>query len=269
MIDRLLLAAATRALPSTTREWMAGDLEEEFLRLVHSQGRWPARGWLIDETFRNLSRRLATKSRFPKPKVASMSWLDLKLGFRMLVKYPGLTLIGGTAMAFAIFIGVVAFTMFSALTNPSLPLKDADRIVRIRTFDMAKSQGEPRQLHDFKVWRDSLRSVTDLGAWQDSGRNLIIPGVETSPIPVAAMSAIGFQVGEGQPHLGRMLTDADADPAAPPVVVIGYEVWKTRFGSDPSVIGKTVQLGDDHPVVVGVMREGFQFPIAHDAWVPL
>jgi predicted permease len=198
-----------------------------------------------------------------------MSWIDLKLGFRMLVKYPGLTLVGGTAMAFAIFVGVTAFTMFSVLTNPSLPLEGADRIVQIRSFDVAKSQGEPRQLHDFKVWRDSVRSVTDLGAWQNSSRNLVVPGVETSPVPVAEMSAVGFQVGEGEPHLGRVLTDADAVPAAAPVVVIGYEIWKSRFGGDPNVIGKTVQLGDERPVVVGVMREGFEFPVAHDAWVPL
>ena len=198
-----------------------------------------------------------------------MSWIDLKLGLRMLVKYPGLTLVGGTAMAFAIFIGVVAFTMFSQITNPSLPLDAADRLVQIRSFDVAKTQPEPQQLHDFKVWRDSVRSVTDLGAWQNSSRNLVIPGMETSPITVAEMSAIGFQVGEGEPHLGRVLTDADANPAAPPVVVIGYEIWKTRLGSDPTAIGKTVQLGDEHPVVVGVMREGFEFPVAHDAWMPL
>jgi putative ABC transport system permease protein len=269
MIDGFLLALARRALPSADREWMAGDLEEDFQRLVHTEGRWRARGWLIGESLRNFSRRTSNRPRSFKFKVKSMSWIDLKLGLRMLVKYPGLTLVGGTAMAFAIFIGVVAFTMFSVITSPTLPIKDADRVVRIRSFDVAKNQAEPKQLHDFKVWRDSLRSVTDLGAWQDSSRNLIIPGVETSPIPVAEMSAIGFQVAEGEPHLGRVLTDADADPAAAPVVVIGYEIWKTRFGSDPSVIGKTVQLGDDHPVVVGVMREGFEFPVAHDAWVPL
>lgn len=269
MIDRLLLAVATRALPAAAREWMTGDLEEEFRRLASTHGRWRARGWLIGESMRNVSRRASTKSRFPKPKVASMSWIDLKLGFRMLVKYPGLTLVGGTAMAFAIFVGVVAFTMFSVVMNPSLPLKGADRIVQISSFDVAKSQSESQQLHDFKIWRGSVHSVTDLGAWQNSSRNLVIPGVESSPVPVAEMSPIGFQVGQGEAHLGRVLTEADADPAAPPVVVIGYEIWKSRFGSDPGVIGKTVQLGDEYPVVVGVMREGFEFPVAHDAWLPL
>jgi putative ABC transport system permease protein len=265
MIDKALLAIAIRALPAAEREWMSGDLEEEFWRLARSRSPWRARCWLAGESFRNVLRRAA----LPKPRVTSMSWIDLKLGFRMLVKYPGLTLVGGTAMAFAIFVGVVAFTMLTVVMYPSLPQKAADRIVQIRTWDVAKNQGESRQLHDFKVWRDSVRSVTDLGAWQNSNPNLVIPGGETSPVPVAVMSAVGFQVGEGEPHLGRVLTDADADPAAPLVVVLGYEIWKSRFGSDAGIIGKTVQLGDEYPVVVGVMREGFEFPVSHDAWLPL
>src|SRR5688500_12285227 len=116
MVDRFLLAVATRALPASAREWMSGDLEEDFRRLAATKGRWRARAWLIGESFRNISR----------PKVRSMSWIDLKLGFRMLVKYPGLTLVGGTAMAFAIFVGVVAFTMFTVVMYPSLPLEAGD-----------------------------------------------------------------------------------------------------------------------------------------------
>src|SRR5687767_10815377 len=139
MLDRFLLTFATRALLAAAREWMSGDLEEDFWRLAATKGRWYARAWLIGESLRNLSRRSSMRPRSLKIKVKSMSWIDLKLGFRMLVKYPGLTLVGGTAMAFAIFVGVVAFTMFSVVMNPSLPLKGADRIVQISSFDVAKS----------------------------------------------------------------------------------------------------------------------------------
>jgi putative ABC transport system permease protein len=267
MVDRFLLAIATRALPAAQREWMTGDLEEEFRTLAARHGRWRARGWLIGESVRNVSRRAPSGPWTLK--VTSMSWIDVKLAFRMLVKYPGLTLVGGTAMAFAILVGVVAFTMLRVVMLPSLPLADGDRIVQIWTWDVAKSDDEPRQLHDFKLWRDSVRSVTDLGAWQNSSRNLVIPGAETRPVAVAEMSATGFAVGEGEPLLGRVLTEADADPAAPLVTVLGHEIWKSRFNSDPGILGKTVQLGDEHPIVVGVMREGFEFPVAHDAWLPL
>ena len=69
--------------------------------------------------------------------------------------------------------------------------------------------------------------------------------------------------------MGRVLVEADEQTAAPSVAVIGYEVWRTRFGSDPGVLGRSVQLGNDHVTVVGVMREGFEFPVAHDVWMPL
>jgi len=53
------------------------------------------------------------------------------------------------------------------------------------------------------------------------------------------------------------------------VAVIGYDVWRTRFGSDPHVLGRDVQLGNDYATVVGVMRDGFEFPVSHDVWLPL
>ena len=198
-----------------------------------------------------------------------MNWIDLKLGFRMLVKYPGLTCIGGLAMAFAIFAGVIGFGMVTALMYPSLPLQDGDRIVEIRARDVEKSTGESRLLFDFRVWQRSVKSVTDLGAWLNSNRNLVIAGRETMPVPVAEMSASGFRVGQGEPLMGRVLSDADAEPAAPLVTVLGYEIWQSRFGGDNGIIGKTVQLGDEYAVVVGVMREGFEFPVSHDVWLPL
>src|SRR6185295_7181037 len=55
----------------------------------------------------------------------------------------------------------------------------------------------------------------------------------------------------------------------PPVVVIGYNVWQSRFGQDRSVIGQQVRLGIVHYTVVGVMPEGFAFPVNHQYWIPL
>src|ERR671913_1385999 len=86
--------------------------------------------------------------------------LDLKLGLRMLVKYPGLTLIGGLAMAFGIWFGAVTFQMFGMLTGTRLPLPDGDRIVKIQNWDAKSQQDEDRVLYDYQLWR-SARSVTD------------------------------------------------------------------------------------------------------------
>ena len=195
--------------------------------------------------------------------------LDLKLGGRMLVKYPGLSIVGGLAMAFAVCVGTVIFQVLTLLSFPTLPLPAGDRIVEIHNRDVAANDDEPRALYDFGVWRGTLRSVTELGAWRDVSRNLVVAGGEARPVAVADITASGFRVAGGTPLMGRVLVDADEQTGAPPVAVIGYEVWRTRFGSDPGVLGRSVQLGTDRVTIVGVMREGFAFPVAHDAWMPL
>src|SRR5688572_17187376 len=91
--------------------------------------------------------------------------LDLRLGRRMLLKYPGLTLVGGFAMAFGIWVGTVTFEVASLFTRPTLPLPQGDRIVQIQSQDVAANDPESRLVHDFLVWRSELEQVTDLGAW--------------------------------------------------------------------------------------------------------
>ena len=203
-----------------------------------------------------------------------MNWLegfslDLKLGGRMLVKYPGVTIVGGLAMAFAICVGTVISAVLTMLVYPTLPLPAGERIVQIRNWDVAANDPEPRALHDFIVWRGALRSVTELGAWRDVTRNLIVEAGDARPVVVAEITAAGFRIAEGAPLLGRVLVAADEQAGAPPVAVLGYDVWRTRFGSDPNVLGRTVQLGTDFATVVGVMREGFAFPVSHELWMPL
>ena len=198
-----------------------------------------------------------------------MNWLDFKLGGRMLVKYPGLTIVGGFAMAFAILVGIVIFQFANLFLYPSLRFDGGDRVVQLSLRDVEANQQEERALYDFVAWRDSLRTVDNLGAWRDSTRTLIVAEGDARPAVVAEMSSSGFAIAEGQPLMGRVLNPADEQPAAPSVAVIGNELWRTRFGSDPNVLGRTVQLGDEHPTIVGVMREGFAFPVSHEMWLPL
>jgi predicted permease len=205
--------------------------------------------------------------------VRGLAWLggltlDLKLGGRMLVKYPGLAIVGGLAMAFAICVGVVVFEMVMLFVSPTLPLPGGDRIVYLRNYDVQASDPEPRALHDFLVWREAMRSVTDFGAWEDVTRNLTGRDGEPRPVRIAAMTASGFRVAATPPLLGRPLVPADEAAGAPPVVVLGHDVWLARFAGDSAIVGQTVQLGNAYPTVVGVMPDGFTFPVAHDAWTP-
>jgi hypothetical protein len=199
----------------------------------------------------------------------AFSWLDIKLGLRMLVRYPGLTLVGGLSMAFAIWVGAVTFDVVSQMISPKLPLEDGDRIVGIHDVDIAVGRPTTPFLEDFVAWRGALTTVEELGAFRTVSRNLILGAGGSEPTMVAEISAAGFGVARVPPLLGRAIAEADEEPDAPPVVVIGYDVWRTRFGGDPDVVGRTVRVGSVTSAVVGVMPEGFAFPLYHRVWVPL
>src|SRR3712207_2150361 len=194
--------------------------------------------------------------------------LDLKLGVRMLVKYPGLTVVGGLAMAFGIWFGAVTVQMFGIITSTKLPLPDGDRIVRIQNWDSKMLQDEDRVLYDYQLYR-GLRSITDLGAYRDASVNLV--GVDRSarPVDAAEVTASAFRIAPGRPLLGRVLDESAERAGAPPVVLLGHAVWTRRFDRDPRIVGRAVKLGNSFATVVGVMPEGYAFPMAHELWLPM
>jgi putative ABC transport system permease protein len=194
--------------------------------------------------------------------------LDLKLGFRMLAKYPGLTVVGGLAMAFGIWFGAVTFQMFGILTSTKLPLPDGDRIVKIQHWDLKMQEDEDRVLYDYQQYRE-LRSITDLGAYRDASANLVGADGSARPAVAAEVTASAFRIAPARPLHGRVLEAADERPGAAPVVLLGYELWRDRFDGDPHVVGRSVQLGTNFATVVGVMPEGYAFPTSHELWLPL
>ena len=196
--------------------------------------------------------------------------MDLKLGARMLIKHPGLTVIGGIAMAFAIAAGAATFEFATQITRPDLPFDDGDRIVEIRLWHTAANRVEDQALlHDFPIWREGLRSVTELGAYRTIERNLIAGSDPAEPVVIAEISAAALRLTRMPPLMGRLLAEADEQLSAPPVVVIGHRTWQTVFRGDPGVVGRTVRLGNTDDTIVGVMPEGFGFPTFHRAWIPL
>jgi predicted permease len=195
--------------------------------------------------------------------------LDIRLALRLLVKHTGLTLVGTVALGFAIWSGIVAFEFYTQFMRPALPLDGGARIVGIVMADTATRDERSPTLHDFAEWRDTLKSVQDLAAYRDRNWNVIVGDAAPEPVAVAEVSAATFRVVRERPILGRPLIEADEKPDAPWVVVIGHDVWRSRFESDPNVIGRELRLGNVVHTIVGVMPEGFRFPVAHGFWVPL
>jgi len=187
----------------------------------------------------------------------------------MLVKYPGLTLTGGCGIAVAMAIVVGFFSMNHWYFNPRVPLHEGNRLVGLENWDRQTHREQRHSLYDFLIWRSELKSVEDLMAFRSVARNLIDGDRSVEHVMVAEMTPSGFALARVPPLTGRTLIEADTAPGAAPVVVIGYDVWRTRFGSAPDIVGRTVRLGGAVHTVVGVMPEDFAFPVNHRFWLPL
>ena len=197
-------------------------------------------------------------------------WLDAKLGLRMLRRSWGLTLVGGLAMAVTIGLGASMFTIWDTFAGTRLPLDEGDRVVAIQPFDKAAQRvHRATPLPDFRRWRETLKSVEHVSAMRAIDPAVITRDGAVGSVPAAEMTASGFQLARVQPLLGRPLIEEDEREGAEPVAVIGYQLWQSGFSSDPAVLGQRIQIGDTPHIVVGVMPEGFRFPMNQRLWTPL
>ena len=201
--------------------------------------------------------------------MTAVSWLDWKLGARLLLKYPALTIIGGLSLAAAMTIGAVGIEVADELLYKRLPFDEGGRVVRLETQDTAASRVEPRVLHDFAIWRRSLKTVVELGAARVSERNVLTGEGRVESLRLAEITASAFPLTRVPPLHGRPLQPTDEMPAAEPVVVLGYDVWQRQFLNDPAIIGRVVTVGRTPRTVVGVMPPRFGFPRNQQLWVPL
>jgi predicted permease len=255
------LAASTDAA-----DVLAGDLEEAHQTRVARRGRVVAALLTSIEAADIALMLLRRRIRFPR---SPMSWLDLKLGARMLVRYPVLTVIGSGSLALAIAIGAAAFAFISLILWPRLPLPDGDRIIAVQHYDRLANEPESRVVADFLRWRDGTGTLTDVAAGRGVARNIMMGDGVVEPITVADVTASMFAMTRVAPILGRGLTAADASAAAPPVLVIGERIWRERFAADPGLLGRDLLVDGVPTAVVGVMPATYRFPSIHEAWQPL
>ena len=272
---------ALRAFPATHRIAFAAEMIDTFDRELaarrQARGVWQAATFVVAAWLNVIGAGIAERRRnrhkvrelAGAPVRLGISGLDVKLGVRMLVRFPGLSIAGGLALAITIGIGAGWYALTGEIYRPVVPLDEGDRVVEVEMHNVATSRNEFRLAHDFLSWRRGLRSINDLGAYRTLERNLILGDGRRELVVVAETTASAFTLARVPPLLGRPLLDADEQPSASPVVVIGYGVWQQWFGGDPGVIGRTVQVGRITPAVVGVMPEGFAFPVNHRVWVPL
>lgn len=195
---------------------------------------------------------------------------DLRYGVRMLFKSPGLSLIAVVTFALGIGLTTTVFSIVNGALLQGLPFPQSERLAALgRTNPSQDIQNMGVTAHDFVDWREQQSVFEGLTAMTFGAVN--IAGTEGQPdfYSGAFVSANMFDQLRVQPHMGRAFQEGDDRPGAEPVVILGYDAWQTRFEGRPDVIGTTVRANGEPRTVIGVMPEGFLFPVNQEVWLPL
>jgi predicted permease len=194
-------------------------------------------------------------------------WQDLRFGTRMLLKQPGFTLIAVLTLTLSIGANTAIFSVVNAVLLRQLPYADPTRLVMI----WEDPGSNPRNFvnpRNFADWQVQNRSFDHVAAINIGNVNLTGDG-EPERLISASVSATFFSIlGVNAAH-GRTLLPGEDQPGGASVVVISHSLWQRRFGSDPGLIGQSIELNGDPAIVVGVMPAGFHFPGTAEIWRPL
>lgn len=192
-----------------------------------------------------------------------MSFLrNFKYGFRMLAASPGLSLVAVLTLALGIGATTTIFTLVDGVLLRPLPYAEPERVVGFWGTG-SWSRGETQFL------RDNARAYDQVAAYDRY--QLTLTGRQ-EPLTLAVVEASWnlFEVLGAQPALGRVFRPADEEPGRWQVAVLSDPLWRRSFAADPSVVGRTVTLGDLPFEVVGVMPPDFKFPGREtELWHPI
>lgn len=194
---------------------------------------------------------------------------ELRLAARGLFRNPGVSIIAVVALSLGIGLTTVMFSIVYGALYRGLPFDGAERIMHLeRTNPTQGIQSMEVSIHDYRDWRERQRSFGQLAAFYQGTVN--IRGTERPErYDGAFMTANAFEILGVQPMLGRSFREEEELPGAEAVVLLGYRVWQERFGGAPDVLGQSVTVNGEAGQVIGVMPEGFEFPILEEVWVPL
>src|SRR5579863_5898859 len=205
---------------------------------------------------------------------------DLRFALRTFASSPRVTAILIVTLALGIGSVTAIFSVVDAVLLRGLPFKDPDRLVTVWLNNLPQGY---KQFYlsapDFVDFRDQNRVFEAASIFHTRAFTLIGQG-EPIEITASLVSANFFSLLGGKARLGRTLLAGDDEPGRDHVVVVSYGLWRSRFGSDPSIVGKPLTLNDTIYTVVGVMPQGFDFPPYFDlrggiipwelgVWVPL
>jgi putative ABC transport system permease protein len=195
---------------------------------------------------------------------------DLRFSVRTFRKNPGFFLAAILALALGIGVNSAMFSVIDGVLVRPLPFPQSDRLVNV--WETEPSRNLPRfpvAPANYYDWRKQNQVFSALGSYQSTTFNIATSeGAPERYVGVTCDRGLFDALGVA-PLLGRVFT-ADEEPAGRNgVLVLGYGVWKHRFGGDPKVIGQSFVMDGSPRTVIGVMPEGFSYPPLTTMWAPL
>jgi predicted permease len=198
-------------------------------------------------------------------------WQDFKFGLRLMLKSPGFTAVAVLTIALGIGVNTAMFSVVHGVLLQSLPFQNPDKIVmlwmRFTGIGIPKDRNAV-SVPEFMDLRQHSKVFSHLAAINTDSFN-ISAGDRPEHVDGAAVSASFFPLLGVQPILGRAFVADEETPGRDTVALISYGLWQRRFGSDPSLPGRTINVNGRSYQIIGVLPKGFTFPEETDLWTPL
>ncbi|HSR43234.1 MAG TPA: ABC transporter permease, partial [Longimicrobiales bacterium] len=268
MTERLY-RAALRLLPAPIRRKHGDAMVALFRRQLErardrGRGAWLRAGGagLIDVVGRALYERVRPSPEHGGGSVLSSLAQDVRYAFRTLRRSPRFTVLAVLTLALGIGANSALFSVVYGVVLRPLPFPDAERVTHLG-WDRG---GPPRgavPAYKVEYWSEHTEAFEAVTTWRSTSVELGEDGSGDAVGALRVTSAFLDVVG-WEPVLGRGFTEADDRPGAPDVALLGHGLWRTRFGGDRDVLGRTLQVDGRPHTVVGVLPADFTFPQAPD-----
>ncbi len=194
---------------------------------------------------------------------------ELRYAFRMLFKSPTSSVVAVIAMALGIGLTAGMFAVLDGMFLRGLPFEDSQRLYHLERNNLSRDIDSMEvSQHDFEDWRRLQQSFEDLAGFTAGTVNLSDEGLPDRYNGAWISTSFLNQL-RVEPLLGRGFSPEHELPGSEPVILLSHHVWKKRYGSDPDIVGATVRVNAEPTTVLGVLPEGFRFPLFHDVWLPL
>jgi putative ABC transport system permease protein len=194
---------------------------------------------------------------------------DIRYGIRSLVKSPGLTLIATIALTFGIGLTTAAFSIVYGAIMIGLPFPGGERIVEVyRNNPSQNARHMSVPIADYMDYRAQQRTLESIAAYYTGTVNVSGTG-DAERYNGAWVTASSFDVASARPLLGRVFRPGETAPGGGNLAVIGYGMWRKRFGGDSLIIGRTVRANGAPFTIIGVMPQRYVFPNDAALWLPL